>query len=1049
MAESDPSATSEEVRIDLFLCYSRRDLEYVRALAKGIVRAGLSVWVDLNDIPPADPDWTAAVDAGIVASPAFVFILSPDSLASRQCRRELSIAVKNRKQLIVIRHRPLADKLTSRAIKKSNWIAGESSRSVGTTAIRVVEAFSTDLAWKRYRAELDVAATRWRDRDRDQSYLLRGGQLSQAETELAAHTNGELAASRLDQDFVEASREAERTAERRRADGNRVAVATDWISRDPTKAALVLLELDDPNATAFAVERMNEVLRDPIVVSELHATNRLSAIAFSPDGIRFATTSESGAVQVWSLAGNRPLVAMEGTSHLDYAVFAANGEQLITAGSYGDIQVRPADGSAPPVTLGVRDGNPSPSPDGRGVVVGWEDGRARLYTGPGYVRRVDFIPDPLFSGDPDESGLLTKPEWLHPREPARGAPGLVLGSAPNWYSDRLRGQAFSPQGDRIVVGSIDGTARIWRIDAPSEPIVFHHDDAVLSVAFSADGRRIAVATYGGAVALWQSDGSGDRVALVHKAPVYRAVFSPDGSKVLTCCADRRIRVWPADGTGDPDVYPQDEMATSACFSPDGSRVLVSTGTRTVRVMGSDGLGEPRSVVHGANVRATAFDPDGQGIATASADGVVRFWSIRPLVFRHFAPVRSAVIGPSGVDIATVTDDNVVHVWRADRHAVPIEMRHDANVSGLAFSPDGRYIATASQDRTARLAPLDRSAAPTVLLHDAPVDEIAFSPDSRMVATACGDGQARVWRVDRTAEPVVLGPPGGYKSTLEVKSLQFNRDGSRILGASGPAIRIWPADGSAPAISIAARHYGGYIERVGQTAFTADGRGVISVIDGTVRIWSSFNASEPVTIESGAQVDGVLLSQDRRWMAAVSNNGTARVWNLGSFEELPRIEHGGRIEFVAFSPLGNRLAISNGGPTMRVWSLTTNRSVRLWHEGNIRSVAFSADGDRVVSVAEDGSARAWRTEADSDPLIVWHEGPVRSVAFSPNGEFIVTASDDRTASLWWLSGESLTRELRAATRLCLDADFLERFLGFDRDAAQAKYEACERAAGRLT
>src|SRR6266481_2793005 len=68
-----------------------------------------------------------------------------------------------------------------------------------------------------------------------------------------------------------------------------------------------------------------------------------------------------------------------------------------------------------------------------------------------------------------------------------------------------------------------------------------------------------------------------------------------------------------------------------------------------------------------------------------------------------------------------------------------------------------------------------------------------------------------------------------------------------------------------------------------------------------------------------------------------------------------------------------------------------------HADGVRSVAFSRDGQHIVSGSDDRTIRVWNAmtgETAAGPF-TGHAHGVRSVAISRDGHHIVSGSDDRT------------------------------------------------------
>src|SRR3954464_3815585 len=84
---------------DVFISYSRRDKGFVMRLYDALDAAGRTAWVDWEGIPPS-AQWRTEIESAIVSADAFVFVVSPSSVASEICAQEAGIAAEHQKKII-------------------------------------------------------------------------------------------------------------------------------------------------------------------------------------------------------------------------------------------------------------------------------------------------------------------------------------------------------------------------------------------------------------------------------------------------------------------------------------------------------------------------------------------------------------------------------------------------------------------------------------------------------------------------------------------------------------------------------------------------------------------------------------------------------------------------------------------------------------------------------------------------------------------------------------------------------------------------------------
>src|SRR6476620_2452770 len=195
---------SEEV----FISYSRKDKEFVRRLDEELKRRDRQAWVDWEGIPHGDK-WEKTIYGAIEATHTFIFVLTPDSIASEVCGKEIAHAAANNKRLVPIVHRDVAADRVPKPLGELNWIFCRESDDFEEAADTLIRALDTDLKWVRAHTRLLTRAIEWDANGRNNSFVLHGEDLRSAERWLAeAGVLKERQPTPLQTEYIIASRKA-------------------------------------------------------------------------------------------------------------------------------------------------------------------------------------------------------------------------------------------------------------------------------------------------------------------------------------------------------------------------------------------------------------------------------------------------------------------------------------------------------------------------------------------------------------------------------------------------------------------------------------------------------------------------------------------------------------------------------------------------------------------------------------------------------------------------------------------------------------------------
>ncbi|KAJ7928204.1 WD40-repeat-containing domain protein, partial [Mycena leptocephala] len=416
------------------------------------------------------------------------------------------------------------------------------------------------------------------------------------------------------------------------------------------------------------------------------------------------------------------------------------------------------------------------------------------------------------------------------------------------HTESVLSVVFSPDGARIVSGSVDYTIRVWDArtgEAIMEPIQ-GHTGWVLSVGLSPDGARIASGSDDKTIRVWDAR-TGKAVMKPiwgHTGSVNSVAFSPDGACIVSGSDDKTIRVWDA-RKGKAVMWPiqgHTESVLSVAFSPDGTRIVSGSDDKTIRVWIVRMAKTIRPIQgHTGVVWSVVFSPDGVRIASSSDDHTIRVWDARTgdPVIKHIPgsqSVRSVAFSPDSKHIASGSDGGKICMWDARTGKLVMKpiRAHMGSVLSVVFSPDGARIVSGSSVGTIRVwdAKTGKAITRPIQRHTDWVRSVAFSPDGARTVSGSRDKTICMW--DTRKGKAVMWPIQGH--TELVRSVAFSPDGTCIVsGSDDQTIRVWDAK-TGEAVMAPIR---GHTDSVQSVVFSPDGAHIASgSSDETICIWDA-------------------------------------------------------------------------------------------------------------------------------------------------------------------------------------------------------------------
>jgi WD40 repeat protein len=631
--------------------------------------------------------------------------------------------------------------------------------------------------------------------------------------------------------------------------------------------------------------------------------------------------------------------------------------------------------------------------------------------------------------------------------------------------DQIRKVVFNRDGSQFITLSGENNASVWDKDSLYAPV---RQLKGSNATFGLDGKTIFL-TDKGKVYKWSSD-TGEPVEVPHTPPLNlrhapqeeQTWISSDGTIALSVGNGGGVEVWEI-GTKRPQLHTKVDMdPKDVVFNTDGTSVAVFGRTLDgnnapvnildIRKWRQAPLVQPTPIpspsqtpseepaveqpetkwvtlltAGKSEVVHAEFNPaTSDSLLTLSADGTTLLWDVHrqesvPILPGQTADVINAIFNPDGKYVVLLGSRGTTRLWSVEKRALFATLRgHEGPVLNAAFSPRDGSLVTASYDKTARVwewQPNTWRADPTAIGNFTYHATAAFSEDGRYILARDAYQGAQVWPAEGGENPL---------ADFTVDKASFSADG-RLIALAGkvPVVRLLDA-ATAQAKSVLSGHTG----EVRLAVFSDDGRYVLAAsADRTARVSDVKTGTAVVLGGLKSEIVAAAFSPDAKQLVTIDQIGTSRVWQWQTEEGRTHplvVERNVSSSLAAVSPDGNLFATTPGRGSVFVWETHTGKRVAEMkgHRSQIKSIAFSPDSKRLISVEDYGVrelnlATAAGQSIEGRVLVVdkrnsnWTGGlPGRGAAFSPDSRFVLTGGG-RLVQLWDVTTTDAPRRIAFA------------------------------------
>jgi len=607
--------------------------------------------------------------------------------------------------------------------------------------------------------------------------------------------------------------------------------------------------------------------------------------------------------------------------------------------------------------------------------------------------------------------------------------------------------AFSPKtatdpegGQYILSGGSDRKAILW--DLTGKKIAEFSEPGALgdvnAVAFSPDGNTLLIGLKDGTARLLDRSCVEIR-RFKHKDELNSVAFSPDGTHILTACKDKTATVWKTTDNTRPLRKLSDHSGPVSCavYSSTGDTLLTGSSDGTAILWKLNGS-KIRTFQHGAEVQQVALSSASGDlkVATGAIDGTLKFWGLtdneaKPV--KCFRRKLSALKFSTDGQLAIAASDaeNAAKITTISGKAQGQLKGHTSAITALSLSPDGNLLLVAHADSTAKLWDLSDQKVVTTRYPDR-LGSVAFSPKQEQdtlggeyLLIGCEDRFCRITNVRDSTESRFP------KSNRGV----FSPDGKYVLtGNSDGTTQLWDIATQTPQ---ALPHSLRRVTALAYSPLENASDFAIGSRDGELLYWASKTAVPiPIKLSSNSEIESMAFSSDGKKIACGISGGLTDIVDIEGKKVIQTIRPRrlGSVRAVAFFPKTGekddpRLVRSAGSNVEIINTETHEQTVLSGHVSDVTALALSPNGTQIYSGSQDGTIRIWDVGSKKEIATLVALGTSNWAVTTPQG--LYDASPEAMKIMHYVAGMDVVL-LRQIKERYLDPGLLAKVTGFSNE-----------------